>query len=453
MKNNKKVKENRTQTKRTAEQRAATRRLTSRIFVGVSIAFVLIFIVFIFVTTNFMGSDNLVTQTVQMTTDSDVISTTGYVIRDEEYIKNNEKGVLVYQVSTGDKVKVNGTIATVFANETDAVNYQKIKDLDKEISELEELNNVLSSANVGLDTVNNRLYQKLLTFISTVNMGDFNNISTTQDELISAIYRKQIITGDQDNFDEKIEQLTDEKESLENSTNSSTGKIVAENSGYFVSSIDGYEGYLSIDELSSIYYSDIKKPKSEDVDESKYVGKIINDVNWYLACPITDEQAVAITHNSTMVNIRIPYAFNESIPAKVVSVNTLADEEMSVVVLECNYMNTALSQIRNEAVDIELNTYSGLKVSKEALHDDYLTRTVTDENGNKTTQESKVQGVYVKFGSEVVFKQVYIIHSAEDYVICSEDPGDDVLFNGTTLKLYDEVIIEGDDLYDGKLID
>lgn len=451
----KKNKEHTTKTKyakSSPEKRAAARKLTSRIFIGAGIAIALVFIVFIFVTTNFMGSDNIVTESTQKTIVSDTISTTGFVIRDEVLIKNDANGVLVYQVSSGDKVTAKGTIATVYDTENDAVNYQKLCDIEEEIAELEELNSVMSSANVGLDSVNNRLDQKLSTFIETINKRDFNNISTVENELFSAVYRKQIITGDQENFDEKIDELKDKKSALENTINANSGEITTKYSGYFVSDIDGFEGLFSTDELSDIYYSDISKPKSKDVDEDEYVGKVIKGVNWYLACPITSEQAVAISHNNTQVNVKIPYASSESMPAKIVSINELADEEMAVVILECNYMNPALSQIRNEAVDIELNTYEGLKVRKSALHDDYINTTSTDEDGNKTTTDNLVQGVYVKYGSEIIFKQVYIIHSDEEYVICSENPGGDVLVNGTTLSLYDEVVVEGDDLYDGKLI-
>ena len=452
----KKTKDNAVKTKyskHNSEKRAAARKLTSRIFTGAAIALALVFIVFIFVTTNFMGSDNIVTESAQKTIVSDTISTTGFVIRDEVLIENDSNGVLVYQVASGDKVTAKGTIATVYDTENDAVNYQRLCDIEEEIAELEELNNVLSSANVGLDTVNNRLDQKLSNFIETINKRDFNNISSVENELFSAIYRKQIITGDQENFDEKIAELNDQKTALENTANSSSGEITSKYSGCFVSDIDGYEGLFSTDDLGDIYYSDISDPERNDVDEDKYVGKVIRGVNWYLACPITSEQAVAISHNNTTVNVKIPYASNESMPAKVVSINELTDEKMAVVILECNYMSPALSQIRNEAVDIELNTYEGLKVRKTALHDDYITTTTTDEEGNKTTSESLVQGVYVKYGSEIVFKQVYIIHSDEEYVICSENPGSDVLVNGTTLSLYDEVVIEGDDLFDGKLID
>ena len=439
--------------KRTTEQKAATRRLTSRIIIGVLSATLIISIIFIFVTTNFMGSDSVVTETVYKATVSDSISTTGFVIRDEEYIKNSSDGVLVYQVSNGEKITANGTIANIYSSEADAVNFQRICDIDEEISELEALNNVLSSANVGLDSVNNRLDQKLTSFINTVNNRDFESISSVESDLLSAIYRKQIITGDQKNFDNKIEELKAEKESLENSSNDSTGEITTENAGYFVSSIDGFEKSFSIDDLDQISYSDLNEVKADSVDPDNFVGKVIKGVNWYLACPVSNEQAVAITHSNSSITVKIPYATSASIPAKVVCVNEFADENKAVAIIECNYMSPALSQIRNEAVEIELNTYEGLKVNKAALHDDIMTKTVTDENGEQTTKESKIQGVYVKYGNQIIFKQVYIIYSDEDYIICSENPSNDVLFNGTTIELYDEVVIEGEDLYDGKLID
>ncbi len=455
MKNTKKhsQKSTRFHTKRSAEQRAATRKLTSRIFVGVSVALVLIFVVFIFVTTNFMGSDSIVTETAYRTTVSDSIDTTCFVIRDEEYINNTNSGILAYQVTDGEKVTVNGTIATIYNNESDAVNYQRICEIEEEIEELENLNNISNSVNIGLDSLNNKLDMKLTAFIECINERKFNEISSVQNDLVSAINRKQIITGDQSDFDDNIAKLESEKSELEKLSSNSVGEITSKNSGYYSSVIDGYETTFSVDSLSEIKYSDITDVEPQKIDEGKYIGKIIKGVNWYLACPVTDEQAVAINHSSLNVKIKIPYATSEQIPAKVVSVNQFSGEEMAVVILECNYMSPAISQIRNEGIEIELNTYEGLKISKKALHDDYITSTTTDENGMTSEKEIKVQGVYTKYGRQLYFKQVYITYSADDYVICSEEPGNDVLVNGTTVSLYDEVVVEGDDLYDGKLID
>ncbi len=452
MKHNQKHSE-KSNNKRTSEQRTAARKLTSRIFVGVSVALVLIFIVFIFVTTNFMGSDSIVTETAYKTTVSDSISTTGFVIRDEEYINNTSDGVMVYQVSEGDKVTANGTIATIYKNESDALNFQRMCEINDEITELKTLNNISNSVNVGLDSVNNQLDSKMSEFIKCVNKREFNKIAPIESDLLNAIYRKQIITGDQKNFDSNIAKLEEEKASLESSTGSSIGEITTPDSGYFSSSIDGYEKTFSVDDLKELAYSDIKDVEPEKVNEANYVGKIIKGVNWYLACPVTQEQAVAINHNSSSVGVRIPYATTELIPAKVISVNQFSDEDMALVILQCNYMSTALSQIRNEAVEIELNTYEGIKVSKKALHDDYVTKITYDADGKESETELKVQGVYVKYGRQLNFKQVYIIYSDEDYVICSDNPGSDVLVNGSTIALYDEVVVEGDDLYDGKLIE
>lgn len=453
MKHNKENSKREERKRKTAEQSIKYKQLTKRIVIATIAIVVLMFVIFTFVTTNFMGNDQIITETAYKTTVADSISTTAFVIRDEELVDNKTNGVLVYQISNGEKVKSNGTIADVYKKESDAVNYQNICKLEDEIADLESLNNILGSSNVGLDSVNNRLDQKLVSFVDTINKRDFTDVPQAQSDLLSAIYRKQIITGDQKNFDDKIEQLKSEKGALEQKTNDSIDKISSKNAGYFVSDIDGYENKFSFDSLSDISYSDITNVKASDIDENKYVGKVIKDVNWYLACPVTFEQAKAISHSDANVNVKIPYATNELLPAKVVSVNEFAKQEKAVVILECNFMNSALSQIRNEAVEIQLGTYEGLKVPKIALHDDIVKKTTTDENGKEVVLESKVQGVFVKYGSELIFKQVYIIYSGPDFVICDEDPSDELLFNNQTITLYDEVVVEGDELYDGKLID
>lgn len=63
-----------------------------------------------------------------------------------------------------------------------------------------------------------------------------------------------------------------------------------------------------------------------------------------------------------------------------------------------------------------------------------------------------MQGVYVLHGSELIFKEISITYSASDYVLCNPAPAEKVLFSGETLELYDQVVIKGDNLYDGKVI-
>lgn len=429
-----------------------TRRLTSRIFIGVSVSLALIYIVFVFVTTNFMGNDNLVTQIVYKTSASDIIRAEGFVIRDEEYIDNTSNGILVYKISDGDKVKSGGTIASIYSKESDVTNSQRIKELDDAIANIENLSKTTNSASAGLDSVNNQINQKLISFVSNINERSFDSIDDNEDDLMNSIYRKQIITGDLTNFDETLSSLKEERSSLLACTSDAVGSITCDKSGYFVSSVDGYEKAFDVEDMSQIRVADLENAKPENIAEDKYIGKIIQGVNWYVACVVTSDEATAITHNDSSVKLKLPYAMTESVPAKVVSVNQFNGDEKTVVILQCSNMNTALAKIRKENVDIELNSYKGLKIPKVALHDDIVTKTVVDDNDNKSTEQSKVQGVFVKYGSELIFKQVQILYSADDYVICNESPEDGTMFNGTTVSLYDEVVVEGENLYDGKLI-
>ena len=428
------------------------RGYTKRIVIGAAIALALIFVVFLFITTNFLGNNMIVTETAYRSTAYDVVKTTALVARDEEYIKNSADGVLVYEVADGGKVTSGGTIATVYHSADDAVAMQRIDELDEKIAYLESLNSSARSVNIGLDTVNGQLAENLTSLIGQFNARAFDYIEDAEDELMSAIFRKQIITGEQGAFDEKIAGLKAERDRLDSEAGSPVGTVKSPAAGYFVSDVDGYEEAVTVENLDAFYYSDYTAVEEKEIADGAYIGKIIKGVNWYLICPVTPDEATNISHNSNAVSVRMPYALSEEIPARVMYVNNLKDENKAIVVLRCNYMSDALSKIRRESVEIVVNSYEGLKISKSAIHDDEVTRTVTDENDHTTKETKKVQGVYVEYGNELRFKQIVIKYAGDSYVICDETPDSEMLFNGDTITLYDQIVVEGGDLYDGKLI-
>ena len=426
--------------------------ITKRILIGVAVALVLVYIVFLFVTTNFLGSNNISTEITYRAVAEDVIKTTGLVARNEEYVHASASGVLVYEAADGDKVTGGGTIATVYNNEGDVAALRRIEEINEKIEFLSSLGSASNTVNVGIDTVNSQLNDKLIYFEKQINTRSFTNISAAEDDLMTSVYRKQMITGQQGSFAEKIAELEAERNSLQASTGKPAGEIKSEASGYFVSSVDGYETALSTDKLDRITYEDLDRITPEEVDDPTIFGKILKGVNWYLVCPVTTDEAANISRNSDSITVRMPYAMSENIPAKLISVNQSSDGEHALVILQCNYMNSSISRIRKEPIEIIVSTYEGLKISKKALHDDEVSRTVTDDNGNEVTETATVQGVYVEYGNELVFRQVDIKFSGDDFIICNETPADGVLFNGRTVTLYDKVVVEGGELFNGKLI-
>ena len=86
----------------------------------------------------------------------------------------------------------------------------------------------------------------------------------------------------------------------------------------------------------------------------------------------------------------------------------------------------------------------------------YPTETVDhyiDEDGNETTVEKSTSGVYVRIGNEISFKQIEAIYSGEDYVISNVSVKDENIADDTeVLRVYDQIVTEGANLYDGKII-
>lgn len=435
--------------KTTNEKRA----LTKRIIVAVLIGLALMYGVFLFVTTNFMGNNNYVTEMITKTSTANTIKSDALIIRDEVLLDNNSDGTIVYSVGNGEKVRTKSTIASVFPNESDAINKQKINDIDEKIVYLKTLADDNTSVNVGVDTMNDQVNNQLIKFIDVVNKGNFANVPKVQDELMSMIYRKQIITGEQGSFDKIIQNLESEKAELEANTSNPIESIVAGQAGYFVTNLDGYEKTFSLEDLQKITYDQYKNTAPVEFDSNDYIGKIIKTVNWYIVCPITKDDKTMIELNDEELYVKLPFAFSEQMPAKVVCANETEGEDTVMLVLSCNYMNESIAEIRKESVDILVSSYEGLKVPKKALHDDYCTKTTYNDDGTTNEIKEKAQGVYVEFGNQLKFKPVYITYSGDDYVICSETPNSESAYDQKTVTLYDNVVVEGSDLYDGKLLD
>lgn len=383
---------------------------------------------------------------------TDYVDTTGYIVRDEKYILSTKEGVVAYDVDDGEKVNQGGIVGSVFHTEKDALNHKKIRELEETIERFQRLNQTNVNVQIGLDSVNNQLDSGLITFMEDLNTHSFMSMDSNVSELMYLINQRLILTGKVDNFDAEIAELQREKSLLEAETSKSLYTITSDLSGYFVSTCDGYENILSYEDIENITLDDYNNVGTAANVPDSAIGKVIHSLNWYVVCPVTADQALNLSNGSTNVTIKMPYAFSGDIPAKVVAVNQEDNQSDGVVILQCSYMDGDLAKIRYETVQIGLKTYSGIRVSKDALHTDYVTYTYEDENGNTVEDKKLVQGVYVKYGSKLIFKQVSIAYAGNDFVICETSPSEGVLYNGKTVELYDQIVVSGGNLYDGKIV-
>ena len=130
------------------------------------------------------------------------------------------------------------------------------------------------------------------------------------------------------------------------------------------------------------------------------------------------------------LSLRMSFVLDESVPATVYACNKDGNGNLAVV-FRCDYMSEELATIRKEAVEIQLVEHTGLKVPKRAI--------VIDEN--------QQAGVYIRFGNAVAFRKIEQQFSEPaEYAICKEINEDGYL------RMYDDIIVGGRDLYDGKVI-
>ena len=391
------------------------------------------------------------TENAVQTTVSDKIYSIGFIIRDENIIRNNTPGVLSYTVHDGDEVKAGGEIAKTYASDGDAASQSKISALQEQLTDLQTLQKTSTAGNIGIDTINNNINNNIILQIKSVNDGNLSDIDDVTNDLLYSINQRQIYTGKITNFNDRISELQSEITTLESKAGKSTGAITTEKAGYFLSHCDGYENALDYNNLDRLTVSDLENVKQTKVSDN-VAGKVVSGLKWYVACKVTADEATRLSLWDGSATVLFSDASSESIPAAIKRIYQKTKNSDALLILECDYMNPDLAQARQEPIEIGLGTYTGLRISKKAIHDDYVTKTTYDENDNKHTEQVKVQGVYVLHGSEVRFRQISILYADDDYVICDPDPDSKELVNGTTVELYDRVILEGDDLYDGKVI-
>ncbi len=394
------------------------------------------------------------TQPVTYTSLSDSIQSESFIVRDEVFINNNSNGVMSYLLEDGEKVAKDGTVAEIFNNYDDAKTQKEIKNIDNEINNFKQLSYLSNSYTSDPLATDEQIGSSIQKMIKDINASSYNNIQKSRSDILYLMNEKQIITGKVASFNNKIDELQSQRDTLSKSHGSSIGKVLAPDSGYFVSKLDGFENLVNFDNVLSLSVDNIKSilGSEKKLDSNKnIIGKVIRGINWYIVCNVSSDEAFKL-YNGKSVNITLPLVSTEKFPATVAAINQQDKKSEAAVILSLNNMDNRLALTRNETVKIDIDTYNGLLINKNSLHEDILRKTVVDENGNESLEEKKVQGVYILRGKEIVFKQVVPIYSDNNYTVCEQNPSSDKLFNGETITILDEVVTEGTNLYNGKII-
>lgn len=389
---------------------------------------------------------------------SDTVQTNGFVIRNETVIEDSYQGVLNYQVADGVRVAQNGEIAQIFSNEEDAAAMNSMERIDQEIASLEAMSSPSDFYATNPSMVGTQIFNALTAVTSASMADDMAQFPALKANLQTALTRKQLTTGEENvaDYQARIQLLESEKAQLEASAQGNIGSISSPAAGYFISLIDGLERAVDINKVDSLTPEEITALLAMETGEGTggKIGKICGDFNWYLAAVLSENEMIKL-ENIQSVHLEIPFAGAQRIPATIVAKNYSQATKETAVILECSYMDSDIALVRNEPVRIIVKTYSGVLVNENAIRFADVEYTTYDENDSAITQKKEnVKGVYVEYGGKLEFVQIFTDKTINGYAICKLELNEEeqqLLVTDHTIQLYDQVVVEGTDLYDGKL--
>lgn len=401
---------------------------------NIIIVFLCMLMVFfvIYPITVFTGDKNqLKTQTAISKTVYKTLDVEAFAVREEVLIDNSVSGTVIPVVKNGSKVAVGDTVANVYFDGNAAETAARLEELQSEIQYYSSIqSNSIGTLQTDISVYKNGVADALYALSDAVENNEMSNIYTLSRKFREALTKKQIVMGKQIDVSDTLTKLTAEYAAVKNSFTVKAG-VTVQNAGYYVNAADGYE--------STVDFSTVKKLKFDDVNDiltatpktvsSSNVGKLITDYNWYLVLN-TEKSALGDIATGSEVTVTVANSAVGDIVMKVSAINVIDGSDKVTLILTSNLMNEDIAQLRNVSIKIRIKSYTGLSVDNRAL------RTVDGE-----------KGVYIKVGNIIRFRKVGIVYTDEN-IILSQTPKD----GSGYLEQYDEIILEGTQLYESKLL-
>lgn len=380
----------------------------------------------------FAGGEKLSFETALVYNFDEEVPFDGVYLRDETMIYNTGTGILNYEHENGSKVGKSSIVARRYKSDADAVYLRDIAALEKQIEVLSNAERLVGTDNSQLEAISSQINESHSDIISAIQSGNYAAAAENESALLEAMCKREItLTTSHQGYAAKKQALNSEISRLNTLISGGVQEITAGSAGYFVSNVDGYEGELGFSSADTITESRINEivANPDKGGASNAIGKLISDYHWRVAAVIDTEKMFGVDKGD-VVTLRVGSG-GQTIDVEVISIESCGENKAKYV-FECDNLNATVTSGRTARFKLIVNSYGGLRVSRKALH-------YAGENGEQ-------RGVYIERGQTLVFKKINVVYWGEDYVICSQEPGDDYL------KLYDKVITEGKDLYDGKVI-
>ena len=358
---------------------------------------------------------------------SDSIESPGYLVFQQTDVP--AEGQLGYLVDSGERVAAGTQVAEVYSDPAQALARAALTRL---AARQELLDSSENAAGSDLEVLLTQRQSALYDLLDSLDRQDAAGIETSGDAFLLALNRLQITTGTAADFSAARELIAQEQQAQQAALGA-PGAVTVPAGGYFVAADGAQELLLSREELDAMPPAELAAALAEGRGAAQVTGagKLVTSYTWYFYGVCTAEESEKFKDVSS-VDISFPGMAEKTLPASVESVTV--DEEAGVAkfVLSCEYVNAEVLGLAAAAARVDFASFNGVRVSAQALN-------IVDGEW----------GVYVKYGNLARFRRITVLYQDDEYILVPEDGK---VGTDNEVRLFDEVIVEGTDLYDGKIL-
>lgn len=338
-------------------------------------------------------------------------------------------GDLGYLVQDGERVTNGTVVAEVYTDDSQGLQRERLDRLERTITLLTKSQNSTGS---DLSVLTNQTKQALYNLLDKIDTAQYSGITDAEDTFLLAQNRLQVSTGQTAGFADTIAALQVEYDSIKAQLDA-LQTITATTNGYFSSTAASPAIAADRQALDDADPATLQKMLADGFPAAATdrAGQITTGFSWkfYAVC---DLDTAARFDNISSVKISVPGKQNTPLSATVEEVAPDKDNGIAKIVLQCQTINAEVLSFGQETAQIDLKTYEGIRIDKEALH-------IVDGQ----------RGVYVKYGNLQRFLKITTLYENDSYILIPENGK---IGTDNEVRLYDEIIVQGTNLQDGKLL-
>ena len=346
-------------------------------------------------------------------------------------------------------------MAEIYSSPEQAGLRQQLTALNDQIELLQRSQNTTATQ---LDSLRKERSGALYDLMDALDSSAYDETAQGEENYILAQNKLWVITGEVSDFSAQIAALTQQSAQVQAQLGAPT-QITAPQTGYFIRSTAAGRLNAGTDDILALDAAGLEAYLNSDPELplDGCAGKLVSGFTWrYVGLCSAKEGEKLLGDNSKpltrSVKIKFPGQMETPLKASVSEVSIDEASGLARFVVTCEVINGDVLRLSRAKAQIIVDETTGLRIPIEAVH--YLKEDGTE---SETQGENYIPGVYVKYGNLARFCKIDPVDSAHplvtdgDYCIVMPSSTDKTK-TISEVRLYDEIIVSGQNLYDGKLL-